>query len=767
MSGRHMSFDDSARPNKKRKFENSPQPSQLGGSEAPAESRSDDREELEREQRHHQESFRHRMEDIFQRYSVDLADEADEINIRTGAIVVDRGHWRTLPDADYDDDCDSFTSEEDGILDDHDEDILDFLKAPASKAPAWLEDSQDSCRAETPAVWQPTTDIKPLICLEKDDLPSDATILRQFGSAGPAVIEVLKRQASERASTPLPETPPRKPETFVADCEELDDLSMLASPPCSMTPIKVLHTPRVLAISARPYEYRPSPLSDYNATQGSRHKTRPRPVSTSSIVTPSIDKPSSSLVTSPDQSVRETSEAVESNSIHPPAGTKLGKNKILLPSSDVQSSRVRVKIRRSDVNEKTYKCGGCGTIFATSACLLGHHDQGKCERKDKVFLCPAGCEKVFYSPYHLRKHVDRNCPHKSLGSTSTRHSKSSDIEHDSLLDTNVYSDKENIESAHRVGDLDPMELLRSPMFTARKSTSSGRFCSHLGSDKPRKRLKICIVKRPCNGTFTRPATSQSSSDWDQDVRAGPYTRHPWDKFAEYDTSVDQPVPHPASSVTSEYTARNWEAYMSPTKLKSALRADPEDYSDDDLSLEVKAVAGWRKVASRVKTKWVDPTGSVSSSRIKSGYPEASCLSGAIDSTDERIDVPTHESTEASQKSKRFPEATLQLLRPRRVRTLSEKGRSTAFEELITLQDQGLDDIVQNASNHGGRWDHEVVDSEAEWSATFGSSSQSGFDPKFNPEAVSLGCSSETLHKTQSAKDGRWRLVYTRPPGSWS
>lgn len=190
-----------------------------------------ERERLQQEQWRSRTRFRHRMEDIFQRYSVDREGEADEINIRTGAIEVDRGHWKTLPDAmDDEEDYESFTSDEDGIIDDHDEDILDFLQTSQRNVPDWSETMRHGSRASTPCLWSPADDLKPLVPLDAIDLPSEETILRQFGSAGPAVLDVLKKQARDRAETPSPVARMSEPPTSMRskfDENEEDDLSVL------------------------------------------------------------------------------------------------------------------------------------------------------------------------------------------------------------------------------------------------------------------------------------------------------------------------------------------------------------------------------------------------------------------------------------------------------------------------------------------------------------------------------------------------------------
>jgi hypothetical protein len=200
-------------------------------------------EELEYEQHMNQSRFRNRMEDIFQRYSMDFSETADEIDIRTGRVVVDRGHWMSLPDVQESDSGEEsdFSSDEDGILDDHDEDILDFLAHPAPKdAPAWLSNSraspapfgQSGFLGANSKLQYP---VKPLsMALE---VPPDDVVLQQFGTAGPAVLDLLKRRAEEErraSSSPAPALRPVKEEQWILDDEEdeeEDDLSCFAPSP--------------------------------------------------------------------------------------------------------------------------------------------------------------------------------------------------------------------------------------------------------------------------------------------------------------------------------------------------------------------------------------------------------------------------------------------------------------------------------------------------------------------------------------------------------
>lgn len=199
----------------------------------------DDR--LEADQWASQRRFRHCMEDIFQRYSADTANEADEINLRTGAILINRGHLAALPDAEIDDDCDSFTSDEDGVVDDHDEDILDFLQTPAKAAPNWFEEDAPSTRSDTSSLWKPGDNETPLRSLEINEMPSEGTILRQFGPAGPAVLEFLKKQAATKATSQPPTVDMLVPDTTNNGLGDDDDLTLLTPTSVSIqTPLKLL-----------------------------------------------------------------------------------------------------------------------------------------------------------------------------------------------------------------------------------------------------------------------------------------------------------------------------------------------------------------------------------------------------------------------------------------------------------------------------------------------------------------------------------------------
>lgn len=221
------------------------------------------REHAEWEETSSQMRHRLRLEDICQRYSVDYGDDADEINIRTGEIVVDKGHWRDLPDAVEEEDYESFTSEEDGIEDDHDDDILDFLRG--ATVPRVSEELRREVRVQDPS------------------MPADETILQLLGPVGPAVLEILKKDARERSATPISasRTPGRMASmTPYPDTDEDDDLT--ASPFVSETPLRLDHRRTRVTSSESPSIIRPSMPPPKAVSKTKLHTLGKRDVNTAS-----------------------------------------------------------------------------------------------------------------------------------------------------------------------------------------------------------------------------------------------------------------------------------------------------------------------------------------------------------------------------------------------------------------------------------------------------------------------------------------------------
>lgn len=212
--------------------------------------------ELEKSQRESRTRFQLRMEDIFDRYSKDMSAISDEIDIRTGAVVIDHGHMHGLADIEGEsedevegtaDDA-SFTDEEDGLQFDASGDVLDFLQTPARQAPAWLMEPEHRqarpsmspfpARPATRAPQPPTASIPSNSAPQRSyatasaapppalgampsmnpgmmgtgfgmpfgtpppGMMSDEMIMQQFGvGAGPAVVELLRRQQQESQAT--------------------------------------------------------------------------------------------------------------------------------------------------------------------------------------------------------------------------------------------------------------------------------------------------------------------------------------------------------------------------------------------------------------------------------------------------------------------------------------------------------------------------------------------------------------------------------------
>ncbi|BFZ55925.1 hypothetical protein PYCC9005_002966 [Savitreella phatthalungensis] len=188
--------------------------------------------ELEEAQRLSSNRFKDRMEDIFNRYSKDLTGVSDEIDIRTGKLIVDNGHLETLDDVADEDEEDeddhrpktprdpstpapigeedeSFTDEEDGLDDDLNEDVLDFLRTPSKMAPSWIQEPEH--RQPPPANGFIPHPVQPLMpnmmpshwaslpipnsnMASHATLPSEDELRKQFGDSAPAVLALLKQQ---------------------------------------------------------------------------------------------------------------------------------------------------------------------------------------------------------------------------------------------------------------------------------------------------------------------------------------------------------------------------------------------------------------------------------------------------------------------------------------------------------------------------------------------------------------------------------------------
>lgn len=169
-------------------------------------------------------------------------EKSDEINIRTGKIEVDRGHLKDLPDVDDEDsDCESaFTSDEDGIVEEHDEDVLNLLqrtKVVPKRTMISEVDGLDESLAPNNAEHENIDNLDRFRSGERSQL-SEENITSIFGPKAPEIIENLKLRRKPPAQMEL--VPPKalvKPQSI--ETYDDDDLSVLPSSPAITTPVRL------------------------------------------------------------------------------------------------------------------------------------------------------------------------------------------------------------------------------------------------------------------------------------------------------------------------------------------------------------------------------------------------------------------------------------------------------------------------------------------------------------------------------------------------
>lgn len=356
--------------------------------------------DAEEEQWQNQERFKHRMEDIFQRYSMDWSAQADEINIRTGVVEVDRGHLAGLPYADFDEDdydYESFTSDEDGILEDHDNDILDLLQTPMQGSADWMTAGSEQKRDATPRVPSRLKE-----SLSQLDLPSEETILRQFGPIAPAVLDIIREKTNSSRAEPAVSVSPELPNSEVV----LDDLSILNDSPNGQSQRKqtLSHSAlRASFASPTPLNLVKENLPRCNASATRKKEGRKKEMRSISTVTDRLEQMFATRVSS----LQECKENVRPRTSDPASPTQ---HRL---TDNVDESQACMPCPTSN----------CGQIFTTAFKLAKHmrkHQQWTTKTKSSLkgrYPCNM-CEKVLTSQLRLIQHksikhaadADGQCP---------------------------------------------------------------------------------------------------------------------------------------------------------------------------------------------------------------------------------------------------------------------------------------------------------------------------------------------------------------------
>lgn len=416
----------------------------------------------EEEQRQSQNRFHHRMENIFLRYSADWSAHADEVNIRTGAVIVDKGHLAGLPDALFDEEdyeYESFTSDEDGLVEDHDEDILDLLQTPAQQAPDWLNDATrlESYRTSetcSPAPIHLSTARR--VGIESSlKLPSEAQILQQFGPAAPAVLEVIKKQQKPNDEGKGNLTPTVAPVLHASDqtlsvvstpaALEQDDLVFLdknASEHLKIPSVlRNITSQQLTSANVTPLRPHYSPVGLLQSSagtplhkrslQGSKHGIR-HIIERGRTLHASV-KPRnfSVLAKQPFQTSSHTRDTVSTGTIR--ASRNVSKKSTSTPTAICPSEQVNLSAyydvtnRRASPSDQSsrrsastgnYRCNnpGCGKLYTNKESLRQHRKRTLCTPAGpQEATCPAiGCGRPFTRPNNLIRHMLYHCDY--LGS---------------------------------------------------------------------------------------------------------------------------------------------------------------------------------------------------------------------------------------------------------------------------------------------------------------------------------------------------------------
>ncbi|KAG5518910.1 hypothetical protein PMAC_002441 [Pneumocystis sp. 'macacae'] len=117
------------------------------------------------------------LEEIFERYGKDMTEESDEIDLRTGEIIVDRGHLNNLG-------VSWFVEEETLNFNDenHENDFFEnILSLISINRRNTILENKDIVKKKFPKKF-----------------PSKEQIFRQFGSLGPSIIKLIESQKRKR-----------------------------------------------------------------------------------------------------------------------------------------------------------------------------------------------------------------------------------------------------------------------------------------------------------------------------------------------------------------------------------------------------------------------------------------------------------------------------------------------------------------------------------------------------------------------------------------